>query len=129
MPSDWGKYTDAQLVGGIADGLVARLTGGEVGSVGLVAPYDWTQVAVAEVLYTFLLRYVFSSVAIVAHRRLALYAGLAFGSCVTAGGYAIGGASSGLLDPAVSFGVAFQFRAVSHYVKAGAAGDTLLNAF
>ncbi len=83
MPSDWGKYTDAQLVGGIA----------------------------------------------VAHRRLALYAGLAFGSCVTAGGYAIGGASSGLLDPAVSFGVAFQFRAVSHYVKAGAAGDTLLNAF
>ena len=35
MPSDRCKYSDAQLVGGIVDGLVARLTGAKGGSVGI----------------------------------------------------------------------------------------------
>jgi glycerol uptake facilitator-like aquaporin len=31
--------------------------------------------------------------------------GLAIGSCITVGGYAIGGVSGGSLNPAVSFGI------------------------
>ncbi len=46
MPSDRRKYSDAQLVGGIVDGLVAKLTGAKGGSVGPVAPNDWRDVKI-----------------------------------------------------------------------------------
>merc|ERR1719454_166835 len=64
----------------------------------------WAQAAVAEIMFTFLLAFVVLSVATV-ESPLSEYFGLAIGSCVTAGGYAIGAVSGGSLNPAVSFGI------------------------
>jgi len=57
------------------------------------------------VVFTFLLCYVVLAVA-TTKQPLSEYFGLAIGSCVTAGGYAIGTISGGSLNPAVSFGIA-----------------------
>jgi len=67
--------------------------------------FSLNQAAVAEIAFTFLLCYVVLSVATV-ESPLSEYFGLAIGSCVTAGGYAIGSISGGSLNPAVSFGIA-----------------------
>merc|ERR1740138_1623822 len=61
----------------------------------------------AEMLFTAILCYVVLGVA--AHPRTANKEmfGLAIGSCVTVGGFAIGGISGGSLNPAVSWGLSF----------------------
>merc|ERR1719401_354642 len=63
---------------------------------------------IGEFVFTFLLAYVVLSVATVktAYTPLSEYFGLAIGSCVTAGGLAIGSLSGGSLNPAVSIGLA-----------------------
>merc|ERR1719375_1366308 len=66
--------------------------------------YGWAEAAVAEIMFTFLLAFVVLSVATV-ESPLSEYFGLAIGSCVTAGGYAIGAVSGGSLNPAVSIGI------------------------
>ena len=66
----------------------------------------WTQVAVAEIMFTFVLCYVVLSVAVSAKTAAPQFFGLAIGSCVTVGGFAIGGISGGSLNPAVSVGLA-----------------------
>jgi len=87
------------------------------GSFGLApgAGYGIGQAAIAEILFTFQLCYIVCTVATVDDERLTHYFGLAIGSCVTAGGFAIGAVSGGSLNPAVSLGIA-----VSH---AGYAGE------
>merc|ERR1711865_375623 len=72
--------------------------------------------AVAEIMFTFLLAFVVLSVATV-EQPLSEYFGLAIGSCVTAGGYAIGAVSGGSLNPAVSFGIS-----ASHAIFGGGVG-------
>merc|ERR1719387_72077 len=66
--------------------------------------YGWSAVAEAEVHYTALLCFVVLSVATVESNLLKNMFGLAIGSCVTAGGFAIGAVSGGALNPAVSLG-------------------------
>jgi len=69
--------------------------------------YGWHQVAIAEIVFTFLLCLVVLCVADPekkTHSKTMF--GLAIGSCVTVGGFAIGGISGGSLNPAVSFGIA-----------------------
>merc|ERR1719375_860010 len=58
-------------------------------------------------LFTFLLCYVVLAVATTkkATEGKSQFFGLAIGSCVTAGGIAIGSISGGVLNPAVAFGV------------------------
>jgi len=67
--------------------------------------FHWAHVAVAEILFTFLLCYVVLAVATTKKAKTQFF-GLAVGSCVTAGGIAIGTISGGVLNPAVAFGVA-----------------------
>jgi aquaporin Z len=63
-------------------------------------------VAMAEMVFTFVLCYVVLSVAVSKWTSSKEMFGLAIGSCVTVGGNAIGGISGGSLNPAVSFGLA-----------------------
>jgi aquaporin Z len=73
--------------------------------------YDWGDVAAGEVVFTFVLCYVVLCVATTTppgpkepHSRDMF--GLAIGSCVTVGGFAVGPCGSGALNPAVAVGVA-----------------------
>jgi len=73
--------------------------------------YDWGDVAVGEIVFTFVLCYVVLCVATTVppgprepHSRDMF--GLAIGSCVTVGGFAVGPCGSGCLNPAVAIGVA-----------------------
>merc|ERR1740127_254627 len=70
------------------------------------ANYKWAQVCMAETAFTFLLCIVVLAVAVSTRTKSTEMFGLAIGSCVTVGGFAIGGLSGGSLNPAVSFGVA-----------------------
>jgi len=75
--------------------------------------YSWTQVALAEFVFTFVLCFVVLSVATV-KSPLSQYFGFAIGMCVTVGGCAIGKISGGSLNPAVSIGIS-----VSHLMNNG----------
>lgn len=68
------------------------------------APFGWARALGGEVIFTFVLCFVVLSVATV-QLPLSQFFGLAIGSCVTAGGFAIGNISGGSLNPAVSIGV------------------------
>jgi aquaporin Z len=68
--------------------------------------YGWASVAVAEVVFTFVLTFVVLGVAVVDRQPASEFIGLIIGSTVTAGGFAIGGVSGGCLNPAVSIGIA-----------------------
>merc|ERR1712232_476943 len=61
----------------------------------------------AEVIFTFVLCYVVLCVAVSTTTKSSDMFGLAIGSCVSVGGFAIGGISGGSMNPAVSFGIAF----------------------
>jgi len=103
-------YMGVQLVGGICAGFTYMIMEG--GKTFPLAPgkgYGF-----AEIVFTFLLCYVVCCVATVKSNPLTQYFGLAIGSCVTAGGYAIGAVSGGSLNPAVSFGIS-----VCHMVNGG----------
>lgn len=108
-------YMGVQLVGGICAGFTYMIMEG--GKTFPLAPgkgYGLAQAAFAEIVFTFLLCYVVCCVATVKNSPLTQYFGLAIGSCVTAGGYAIGAVSGGSLNPAVSFGIS-----VPHMVNGG----------
>jgi len=66
--------------------------------------FNFGHAAAAEIIATFTLCFVVLSVATI-KSPLDQYFGLAIGSCVTTGGYAIGAVSGGSLNPAVSFGI------------------------
>jgi aquaporin Z len=76
-------------------------------SFGPVAPHGWAAVSMAEIVFTFVLCFVVLSVACSKSNNDQFF-GLAIGSCVTVGGFAIGGISGGSLNPAVSIGLATQ---------------------
>lgn len=69
--------------------------------------YNWVSVAVAEIVFTMVLCMVVLSVAVSNKTASKQMFGLAIGSCVTVGGFAIGGISGGSLNPAVSFAIGF----------------------
>lgn len=99
-------YIPVQIIGGICAAFTyVVMENGKSFPLGPGKGFSWTQAAVAEVVFTFLLCYVVLSVA-TTKEVLSEYFGLAIGSCVTAGGYAIGAISGGSLNPAVSFGIA-----------------------
>jgi len=104
-PSDAGTYMGVQIAGGICAALTySAMEGGKTFPLGPGKGHSWPQAACAEIFFTFLLCYVVLSVATV-EMPLSEYFGLAIGSCVTAGGYAIGAVSGGSLNPAVSIGI------------------------
>jgi len=101
-------YMMAQIAGGITAAFIyALIYQGETFPLGPQPGHNWSQVAVAEIIFTFVLCYVVLSVAVSegpTHSKTMF--GLAIGSCVTVGGFAIGSISGGSLNPAVSMGIA-----------------------
>merc|ERR1719329_738379 len=99
-------YIFTQILGGITAAFTySAMQNGKTFPLGPGKGYDWMHAGVAEIFFTFLLCFVVLSVATI-QQPLSEYFGLAIGSCVTAGGYAIGAVSGGSLNPAVSFGIA-----------------------
>merc|ERR1712216_455688 len=97
-------YMGVQFLGGVVAALTySAMMNGETFALKPMAS-QWSQVIVAEVVFTFLLAFVVLSVATVKN-PLSEYFGFAIGMCVTVGGCAIGKISGGSLNPAVSIGV------------------------
>jgi aquaporin Z len=121
-PAKMGMYMAVQLVGGITAGFTyMAMEGGKTFPLAPGKGYTLGQAAFAEIIFTFLLCYVVATVATVEKEPLTQYFGLAIGSCVTAGGYAIGAVSGGSLNPAVSFGIS-----VCHTVNGGSIMNAIL---
>merc|ERR1719329_1385945 len=113
-PADGGAYMAVQITAGICAAFTYSAM--ENGKTFPLAPgkgYGWAEAGVAEVMFTFMLAFVVLSVA-TTKSVLTEWFGFAIGSCVTAGGYAIGAVSGGSLNPAVSCGIA-----ISHAAKGG----------
>jgi len=106
-PKDAGMYMAAQIAGGIAAAFTyAGIYHGETFPLGPGAGYHFLQASVAELVFTFVLCLIVLSVAVSKTTHNGSMFGLAIGSCVTVGGFAIGSISGGSLNPAVSFGIA-----------------------
>eukprot|EP00931_Biecheleriopsis_adriatica_P003280 TRINITY_DN10470_c0_g1_i1.p1 TRINITY_DN10470_c0_g1~~TRINITY_DN10470_c0_g1_i1.p1 ORF type:complete len:456 (+),score=117.07 TRINITY_DN10470_c0_g1_i1:71-1438(+) len=106
-PPKAAAFMVAQILGGITAAFTyALIRNGETFALGPVGDSTWSGVAVAEFVYTFLLAFVVLAVAVSDRTKSTHLFGLAIGSCVTVGGFAIGGISGGSLNPAVSFGIA-----------------------
>jgi len=103
-PVEAGLYVVSQLCGGLMGALTYSLVMGKVFALAPGPKYGWVSVGVAEIIFTFLLCFVVLNVATVREPSRDMF-GLAIGSCVTVGGFAIGAISGGSLNPAVSFGI------------------------
>jgi len=112
-------YIVVQILGGVAaafaythiySGLVGPINLGPQLKVGgnetLKEMHTWNEVALAEIIYTFVLCFTVLTVAVSTTTKSTVMFGLAIGACVTIGGNAIGAISGGSLNPAVSFGLA-----------------------
>merc|ERR1719291_1015686 len=108
-PPKVASYIAAQIAGGVVAALTYVLIyvgrGFPLGGEGELSGHKWGQIFVAELVFTFTLCLVVLCVAASEHNSVKNYFGLAIGSCVTVGGFAIGGISGGSLNPAVSFGI------------------------
>jgi len=108
-------YPAAQAAGAAAAGLVYSTLHryGEFSKVtfmiGPLADYKWSQAMVAEFAFTFVLTFVVLSVACTSIKNSMTkhlnHAAMAIGACVTAGGFAVGNVSGGVLNPAVALGI------------------------
>jgi len=102
-----GKYMGAQIAGGVVAAFTyAAIYSGQTFPLGPGIGYGWPQVAVAEIVFTLVLCLVVLMVAVsTGDTNNKTMFGLAIGSCVTVGGFAIGSISGGSLNPAVSCGI------------------------
>jgi aquaporin Z len=98
-------YVLTQLVAGACAGLTYVSVMQRSFPLAPGAGYNWFGVFIAETIFTAVLCFVVLSVATTQEKKAPEFVGLAIGSCVTVGGFAIGGISGGSLNPAVSFGV------------------------
>jgi len=106
-PVEAGKYIATQIAGGVAAGFTySAIYGGKSFDLGPVGSHTWGEASVAEIAFTFVLCFVVLCAAVSEKTKTTQMFGLAIGSCVTVGGFAIGGISGGSLNPAVSFGIA-----------------------
>jgi aquaporin Z len=105
--NDAGLYVVAQLIGGMLGAVIySGLHHFQAFPLGPGVGHSWGCVAVAEIVFTFVLTFVVLCVATVRKAPAPEFIGFAIGSCVTVGGFAIGKVSGGSLNPAVSTGVA-----------------------
>eukprot|EP00930_Biecheleria_cincta_P013581 TRINITY_DN12033_c0_g1_i2.p1 TRINITY_DN12033_c0_g1~~TRINITY_DN12033_c0_g1_i2.p1 ORF type:complete len:1040 (-),score=170.87 TRINITY_DN12033_c0_g1_i2:163-3246(-) len=122
------SYIPVQLLAGVAAGAlhsVFHSVGPEKNNAHSLQPgnkHTMPHAVIAEFVYTCVLCYVVLACATISKPASQLtkqnyYFGLAIASCVTAGGFAIGGVSGGELNPAVSTGIAV---ASSMYTPKGA---------
>jgi len=138
-PKKAGCYMLVQIAGGIAAAFTyALIYSGRSFALGPQPGYKWGQVAVAEIIFTFVLCFVVLCTAVSAKTKSENMFGLAIGSCVTVGGFAIGSISGGSLNPAVSIGIAssqimnggFFYKALAYsafeFIGAGAAAGIVM---
>jgi len=110
--SDGVQYMLVQVIGGICAAFTySSMMNGETFAL-KPASSSWSQVFIAEFIFTFVLAFVVLSVATVKN-GLSEFFGFAIGMCVTVGGCAIGKISGGSLNPAVSIGIAASHDALS----------------
>jgi aquaporin Z len=101
------QYIVAQIIGGVsASWTYKAIYQGYSFPLTPQPGYTWGQAAVAETIFTFVLCYIVLCVACHPENKSKEMFGLAIGSCVTVGGFAIGSISGGSLNPAVSLGIA-----------------------
>jgi len=106
-PDIAGLYILMQLAGGILAAFTYSLIYlGNSFPLGPMPGHTWLQVACAEAIFTFVLCYIVLATAVCSETKSESMFGLAIGSCVTVGGFAIGSISGGSLNPAVSAGIA-----------------------
>lgn len=106
-PRKAAVFIVCQLAAGIAAAFTySFIHKGATFALGAIGQFNWVELGVAEVVFTFVLCYVVLSVAVSKRTKASHMFGLAIGSCVTVGGCAIGSISGGSLNPAVSFGIA-----------------------
>lgn len=108
-----GLYMLVQILGAIFAGVVYSSSMDHSFELAPQPSFHWGHVAVAEIVFTFVLCYVVLCVATTKDPSQDFF-GLAIGLCVVVGGCAIGAISLGSLNPAVSFGIA-----TSHFVRQG----------
>jgi len=114
-PKKAGLFMLSQIAGGIAAAFTYSLIyHGKSFPLGPQSGYSWGQVAVAEIIFTFVLCYVVLATAVSNQTKSDSMFGLAIGSCVTVGGFAIGSISGGSLNPAVSLGIAASGGGLLH---------------
>jgi len=112
-------YMLTQITGAICAGFTYTLIyPGRSIPLGPLPGYQWSHVAGAEVVFTFLLCYVVLCTAVSTTTKSESMFGLAIGSCVTVGGFAIGSVSGGSLNPAVSIGISFFPLSTAAFSKA-----------
>jgi len=101
------QYILAQVAGGICAAFTYSIChNGETFPLGPGAGFDVQRALIAEAAFTFVLASVVLCVAVVDDQPAAEFIGLIIGSCVTVGGFAIGGISGGALNPAVAIAIA-----------------------
>jgi aquaporin Z len=105
-PREAVLYMVTQIIGGISAALTYSLIYlGNSFPLGPLPGYRWGHVAVAEIIFTFVLCYIVLCTAVATTKSESMF-GLAIGMCVAVGGFAIGSISGGSLNPAVSIGIA-----------------------
>merc|ERR1719258_340063 len=103
--SEMGAYMATQVVAGIiASFTYVAIYKGKTFPLQAQGDHNHGAVAMAEIVFTFVLCFVVLSVATSKDASSQMF-GLAIASCVTVGGNAIGAISGGSLNPAVSFGI------------------------
>jgi len=103
-----GMYMATQCVAGVMAGFVYGYVHGSIAfQLGPGQGFDWGGVAVAEIVFTFVLCFVVLCVATLSKNPAPELTGFIIGMCITTGGLAIGKISGGSLNPAVSVGIAF----------------------
>jgi len=106
QPAEYAKRWGSQLLGGILAGLSYMLIYSKAFPLGPAPGFGLGAASMAEIVFTMVLCMVVLCVAVSEKTGGTPMFGLAIGSCVTVGGFAIGGVSGGSLNPAVSFGIA-----------------------
>lgn len=102
-PADAVGYIFAQCVGSVVAALVVGIF--KAGVPVTPAEIDTTKALLAEFLFTFALVYVVLNVATAKGTANNSFYGLAIGSTVMAGAFAVGGISGGAFNPAVALGI------------------------
>ncbi len=97
---EWIPYAIFQILGGVAAAYVVKLLGAAPACP--AAPFDIWGVVVGELLFTFALCYVVLMTATSSKTAGNSYYGLAIGSTVMVGAFAVGGICMGAFNPAVA---------------------------
>jgi len=101
------RYVGAQVLGGVTAALTySSVYDGASFKLGPGPSHTWGSVALAEIVFTFLLCYVVLCVAVSERTKSKDMFGWVIGACITCGVNAVGAISGGALNPAVAISIA-----------------------